>query len=205
MIRLRFTQGPVSGGVFSCEIVSSSESMVILRVSGAGSWDLFRHESGGHRWQRVPPTETKGRRHSSTFTVAVFRDKLDVDEINLDDIEFTAQVGHGPGGQHRNKTATAIRAVHVPTGETVFIQNERSQRSNLESATEEVVRRVQSKSAKRRKEKENASRKLQIGSGERSDKIRTVQEQNDRVIDHRTGNKCSVASYLKGEIWRLQK
>jgi peptide chain release factor 1 len=120
-----------------------------------------------------------------------------------DDVEFEATVGHGPGGQHRNKTATAIRATHRPTGETVFIQEERSQHANKQRALNILRCRVTDSLRNGSHLKQNESRQRQIGSGERSDKVRTVQEQNDRVIDHRTGKKCNVSAYLKGEIWRL--
>ena len=177
--------------------------MIILSVDGDGASELFAMESGGHRWQRIPPTETNGRRHSSTFTVAVFEDGVESIDFNEDDIEFEATVGHGPGGQHRNKTASAIRATHKPTGEVVFIQNARSQDANKREAIAVLRGRVTGKLRMESHGKKNSDRKSQIGTGERSDKIRTVQEQNDRVIDHRTGKKCSVANYLKGEIWTL--
>lgn len=112
-------------------------------------------------------------------------------------------MGHGPGGQHRNKTATAIRATHKVTGETVFIQSERSQNANKQRALEILRHRVSEKLHEASHGNLNKNRKDQIGSGERSDKIRTVQEQNDKVIDHRTGKKCNVSTYLKGEIWKL--
>lgn len=200
---LAFTQRRASGGVFRCEIVSELEGEITLSVSGSGAWELFSNEAGGHRWQRVPPTEQNGRRHSSTFTVAVFRDSKQALDFKEADIEFEATCGHGPGGQHRNKTATAIRATHKPTGEVVFIQDSRSQRSNLERAREILRQRVSEKAKSAASLSQNASRQSQIGTGERSDKIRTVQEQSDRVVDHRTNKKCNVATYQKGEIWRL--
>ena len=193
----------VSGGVFSCEILSDSESEIVLSVDGSGASELFEPESGGHRWQRVPPTEQNGRRHSSTFTVAVFGESGGGVEFNESDVEIEATVGHGPGGQHRNKTATAIRAVHKPTGVSVFIQDSRSQKTNMERALRTIRDKVASDIAAKNHAKQNDKRVRQIGTGERSDKIRTVQEQNDRVVDHRTGKKCSVANYIKGEIWRL--
>lgn len=193
-----------SGGLFSCDIVSEFDGEITLQVKGVGAWELFGQESGGHRWQRVPPTEQNGRRHSSTFTVAVFRDSGESFDFRESDIEFEATVGHGPGGQHRNKTASAIRATHKPSGEVVFIQDSRSQRTNLERAREILRQRVTDQAKQASSRSQNESRQNQIGSGERSDKIRTVQEQNDRVIDHRTNKKCNVAAYLKGEIWRLK-
>jgi peptide chain release factor 1 len=192
-----------SGGGFSCEMVSDSESEIVLRIAGNRAADLFRNEAGGHRWQRVPPTEQNGRRHSSTFTVAVFIGSESKAEFDESEIEFEATIGHGPGGQHRNKTATAIRATHKPTGIVVFIQSERSQQANKQRAIDTILDRVLEIRSGESHGRQNDTRKVQIGSGERSDKVRTVQEQNDRVIDHRSGKKCNVAAYLKGEIWRL--
>lgn len=185
-------------------MVSDRESELVLQVSGQGAWELFRHEAGGHRWQRVPPTESNGRRHSSTFTVAVFQDHgATRSAFSEQDVEIQATIGHGPGGQHRQKNATAIRAIHRPTGIVVFQQSERSQRDNLRLAIDTLRARVDGAAAAASHGRVNQDRQQQIGTGERSDKIRTVQEQNDRVIDHRTGKKISVARYLKGEIWRL--
>jgi peptide chain release factor 1 len=197
--------GLVGGGVFSCEVLSESDSQVVLAIDGDGAKELFLGESGGHRWQRVPVTEKNGRRHSSTFTVAV----MDADAVSRGgfdehDVRFEATVGHGPGGQHRNKTATAIRATHVPSGEVVFIQSERSQQANKQRALEVLRSRVLLSKVGKEHGERNSVRKAQIGSGERSDKVRTVQEQNGRVKDHRTGKSCSVSAYLKGEIWLLR-
>jgi len=202
-IWLLFMQRLVSGGVFSCSVLSSSDGDVVLEIDGPGAFELFRNEAGGHRWQRVPPTEQNGRRHSSTFTVAVFENSNNNINFNEEDIVFEATIGHGPGGQHRNKTATAIRAIHKPSGISAFIQSERSQQANKLKAIDIIKSRVLESLSNVAHNKINNVRKDQIGSGERSDKIRTVQEQNDRVIDHRSGKKINVASYLKGEIWKL--
>ena len=193
----------VSGGVFSCSVLSSSDGDMVLGIDGPGAFELFQNEAGGHRWQRVPPTEQNGRRHSSTFTVAVLGGSGPNIEFDENDVIFEATVGHGPGGQHRNRTASAIRATHKPSGITAFIQSERSQFANKARALEVVKSRVLEVLSGDAHGKVNVVRKDQIGSGERSDKIRTVQEQNDRVIDHRSGKQISVAAYRKGEIWRL--
>ena len=183
--------------------MSERDGEIICEAKGDGAFELFQNEAGGHRWQRVPPTETKGRRHSSTFTVAVFSDGEAREAFSIDDVTFEATVGHGPGGQHRNRTASAIRAIHRPTGTMAFIQTERSQHANKAKAIEVIRSRVAEATKGKAHNEKNSSRQQQIGSGERSDKVRTVQEQNDRVVDHRTGKKCNVARYLKGEIWRL--
>ena len=176
---------------------------MVLEIDGPGAFELFRNEAGGHRWQRIPPTEQNGRRHSSTFTVAVLNNSKNDDVFDENQVEFEATVGHGPGGQHRNRTASAIRATHKPSGITVFIQNERSQFANKARALEIIKSRVLESLSNVAHGKINNVRKDQIGSGERSDKIRTVQEQNDKVIDHRSHKQISVSSYLKGEIWKL--
>ncbi len=178
--------------------------MTVLRVEGEGAWELFKNEGCGHRVQRIPPTETKGRRHSSTFTVAVFIDEDRALQWNASDVKLEATRGHGPGGQHRNKTATAIRAVHAESGTSVFIQGNRSQKANKAEALEVMQQRMLQKAHNSSHKLQNASRQEQVGSGERSDKGRTVQEQHGCVTDHRTGKKCTLAAYNKGEIWRLQ-
>lgn len=103
--RLLFMRKRASGGVFNCEIVSDLPGIMVLQIKGDGAWKLFRHEAGGHRWQRVPPNERGGRVHSSTFTVAVFRDKQESGSVfDESDVEIQATMGHGPGGQHRQRT-----------------------------------------------------------------------------------------------------
>jgi peptide chain release factor 1 len=185
-------------------LISKFEGQIVLEVTGEGAFDLFKNEIGGHRWQRIPPTEQNGRRHSSTFTVAVFCEESSK-PVTFDEskVEYEALIGHGPGGQHRQKNATAIRAVYTPTGETVFIQNERSQHANKTIALNVLRERVIKKLSGLSHNKVNSNRKDQIGSGERSDKIRTVQEQNDKVVNHLNNKKCNLNSYFKGEIWRL--
>ncbi len=135
--------------------------------------------------------------------MAVFEgDEKQVD-FSDESVSLEATRGHGPGGQHRNKTSSAIRAVHEATGVSAFIQGERSQAANKRKAVEVVKTRVLQQVRNKTHELQNSHRKSQIGSGERSDKVRTVQEQNGRVVNHLTGKTCSLASYLKGEIWKV--
>lgn len=177
--------------------------MTVLAISGNGDWDLFQHESGGHRWQRKPPTESGDRTHSSTITVAVFKNqKADV-SVDDSEIELERTKGHGPGGQHRNKTESAVRAVHIPTGVTVFAQTERHQGQNKRKAVKELKRRVSEIHKSAIQSKERIDRKNQVGSGQRGDKIRTVQVQNGRVTNHLNGRKVDYKAYMKGEIWKL--
>ncbi len=135
--------------------------------------------------------------------MAIFLDENREVEWDESSVLLEATIGHGPGGQHRNKTATAIRAVHKDTGTTVFIQGNRSQKANKREAIDVVKSRVLQKARQSTHEADNRERNKQIGSGERSDKVRTVQEQNGRVVQHTNGKSCSLASYLKGEIWKL--
>jgi peptide chain release factor 1 len=195
---------PASGGVFSYSVEEEADGYIRLKIKGNGAWELFRNEGGGHRWQGIPVTEKNGRRHSSTFTVAVFLDEdREFNCFSEEDIKLEATVGHGPGGQHRNKTATAIRATHEGTGVSAFIQGSRSQQANKQKAMEVVKQRVLQKVRESTNELQNSHRKQQIGSGERSDKVRTVQEQHGKVTNHLTGKTCSLASYIKGEIWKI--
>lgn len=177
--------------------------MSVLEIHGKGDWDLFKHESGGHRYQRKPPTESGDRTHSSTITVAVFQESKKSVEIDDSEIELERTKGHGPGGQHRNKTESAIRATHAATGVTVFAQTERRQGQNKRKAVKELKRRVSEIHKTAIESAERDSRKQQVGSGQRGDKIRTVQVQNGRVTNHLNGKKMDVRAYLKGEIWRL--
>jgi peptide chain release factor 1 len=195
---------PASGGVFSFKVLSESENQINIEVDGPGSWDLFKNEAGGHRWQRIPPTENNGRRHSSTFTVAVFPKDETQELFDESQIEYKATIGHGAGGQHKNKTASAIHAINKINGDRVFIQNERSQHANKKIATEILKEKFINQVNNKNKNNKNAIRKNQIGTGERSDKVRTVQEQNNIVIDHVTNKKCSLTSYFKGDIWKLR-
>lgn len=107
------------GGGFSLEALSIRPAKILLRVSGAGAWEAFRYEGGGHRWQRVPPMEKRGRVHSSTVTVAVMQEISAAESpLDLRDVVFETYRGSGPGGQHRNTSDTAVKATHRPTGIT---------------------------------------------------------------------------------------
>jgi peptide chain release factor 1 len=185
--------------------VSDLPGVLTLRFRGPSALRLFGPEGGGHRWQRVPPTEKRGRVQTSSVTVAVLPEssssKLTVDPS---DVREDCYVGSGPGGQHRNKTATAIRLTHIPTGTVVCCENERSQGQNKRQAWAVLSARIASSVAEQRQSKENGARREQIGTGYRGDKIRTVQMQNDRVTNHVTGRKCSAKRYLKGELEAIQ-
>lgn len=174
----------------------------MLQVDGSGAFDAFKAESGGHRWQRVPPNERKDKTHSSTVTVAVIRDQPRSGFVMREsDLEITTCRGSGPGGQKRNKTDSAVQIKHKPTGLYVRCETERSQGQNKESARALLSARVQAIQEAKTNRAAVEDRRQQIGSGERSDKVRTVQMQNGQVVNHVTGRKAAVEKYLKGDIW----
>jgi peptide chain release factor 1 len=161
---------------------------VILAVKGRGAYSRLKFESGVHRVQRVPQTESQGRIHTSTATVAVMPEVDDV-EITLDerDLEITATFSSGPGGQHMQKNATAVRIVHKPTGMAVKVQTERSQTQNKRLGMLILQTRLQEMEEEKHNAAVAADRKAQVGTGERSEKIRTYNYPQGRVTDHRIG------------------
>jgi peptide chain release factor 1 len=161
---------------------------VILSVKGKGAYSRLKFESGVHRVQRVPVTESQGRIHTSTATVAVMPEVEDV-EITLDerDLEITATFAGGPGGQHMQKNATAARVVHKPTGMMVKVQTERSLTQNKRVAFGIIQARLQEIEEAKSHSEQAADRKSQVGTGDRSEKIRTYNYPQSRVTDHRVG------------------
>lgn len=173
-------------------------------MSGKGAEAAFEHESGGHRWQRVPPNEKRGRRHTSTVTVAVLP-VLEGLDATFDDseIEWYATRGSGAGGQARNKTSNAVQMKHIESGVSVRVETSRSQWENRQIARRLLASRL-TEWAVASLEKEFADdRRRKIGSGQRGDKIRTIRMQDNRVKDHRTGKTMPADVYLRGEIKEL--
>jgi peptide chain release factor 1 len=172
---------------------------VSVAFRGNGAHQAFKDEPGGHRWQRIPPNERKGRVHTSTVTVSVLEvsDRPTTD-VNDDDIELRTTKGSGPGGQHRNKTESCVVAVHRPTGISVKIDS-RSQHQNKQLAIATLKARVMEQARQRAGAAVAAERKQQVGSGMRGDKVRTYREQDDQVTDHRTGKKFSLKMWKRGE------
>ncbi len=176
-----------------CEIMSDSPSElggykeVVLRVEGDHVYGALRFESGGHRVQRVPSTESQGRIHTSACTVAVMPepDPQASIEINPADLRIDTYRASGAGGQHINKTDSAVRVTHLPTGIVAECQDDRSQHRNKAKALQVLLARIQEKDRLERSLKEAATRKGLIGSGDRSDRIRTYNFPQGRLTDHR--------------------
>jgi peptide chain release factor 1 len=159
---------------------------VIARIAGNGAYSKLKFESGGHRVQRVPATETQGRIHTSAATVAVMPEVTATDiEINPSDVRVDTYRASGAGGQHVNKTDSAVRLTHLPTGIVVECQDARSQHKNREQAWRVLAARIKQKQVSEKAAKEASERKSLIGSGDRSDRIRTYNFPQGRVTDHR--------------------
>jgi peptide chain release factor 1 len=175
------------------EVVSASESElggykeVVLRIEGDAVYGALKFESGGHRVQRVPATETQGRIHTSACTVAVLAepDEQEAVKINPSDLRIDTFRASGAGGQHINKTDSAVRITHLPTGIVAECQDGRSQHSNKAQALRVLTARIQEKERSERAAKDAAERKSLIGSGDRSDRIRTYNFPQGRLTDHR--------------------
>ena len=197
----RSTPDSSSGSAFEAELLERRPGFLLLRVEGPRAAALFRHEPGGHRYQRVPPTEKRGRVHTSTITVAVMPEpeagKVRVDPRDLDET-FTR--GSGKGGQHRNKTETAVVLVHRPTGVRVRIDGGRNQHVNRQHALDVLRARLQQRADEGASARHNARRRSQVGSGMRGDKVRTIAMQRGTVTDHRSGKTIALRDYRRGQL-----
>jgi peptide chain release factor 1 len=205
---LRLYSRYAEGKRWRAEIVGASEigvggyKEVVLSVKGHGAYSHFKFESGVHRVQRVPVTESQGRIHTSTATVAVMPEIEDV-EVTLDpnDLEITSTFSSGPGGQHMQKNATAIRVVHKPTGMQVNVQSERSQTQNKRLALSILQGRLQQIEEDKQHAVLAAERKSQVGTGDRSEKIRTYNYPQSRVTDHRIGySSYNLPAVMNGDL-----
>lgn len=183
---------------FDTEILEESEGGVgglkeiIVKITGFGAYSRFKYEGGTHRVQRIPETESKGRVHTSTITVAILPEVAEVDvDIKEEDLEIMTARASGAGGQHVNKTESAIRMVHKPTGLAVECQDQRSQLQNKMKALEILRARVYALEESKRATAIGEARLSQVGTGDRSEKIRTYNFPQDRVTDHRIGQNFS--------------
>lgn len=193
---------------FKCETTSENETglggfrEISFMVTGDGAYSRFKYESGVHRVQRVPETETSGRIHTSTATVAVLPEAEEVEvELDMNDLEIDTIKSSGAGGQHINKTESAVRMTHKPTGLVVECQDERSQRQNREKALRIMRSKLYEIKLREETEKIAADRKSQVGTGDRSERIRTYNFPQGRVSDHRIGlTLYSLESFINGDL-----
>lgn len=163
---------------------------IVAQVKGKGAGEAFQHEAGKHCVQRIPPTEKGSRKHTSMISVAVLPMKDDVErELDMNEVEIETTGGSGPGGQHQNKTESAVRAKHTPTGITVFI-NGRKQHQNKREALKILATKVVALQQEKVNTAYDKERKNQLGDGGRSDKVRTYNFLKGRAVDHRLNVKC---------------
>ena len=179
---------------WSIEVINANETElggfkeIVFMIEGTGAYSRLKYESGVHRVQRVPDTETQGRIHTSTVTVAVLPEAEDVElEINPADLKIDTFRSSGAGGQHINKTSSAIRVTHIPTGTVVECQDERSQYKNKDKALKILRSRLLDKAQREHDEAIASDRRSQVGTGDRSERIRTYNYPQGRVTDHRIG------------------
>ena len=175
---------------------------MVFEVKGRGAFSRLKHESGGHRVQRVPTTETQGRIHTSAATVAVLPEAEEVEvEIDPGDLRIDIYHASGHGGQNVQKVATAVRIIHNPTGIVAICQDERSQLKNRQRAMSVLRARLLDREVSRQQEEMAASRRSQVGSGDRSEKVRTYNYPQNRVTDHRIGvTSHNLERILLGEL-----
>jgi peptide chain release factor 1 len=193
------------------ELLTTSESPsggykeVIAEVTGGGAYSRLKFESGVHRVQRIPATEASGRIHTSTATVAVLPEAQEV-EVDIDDSDLRIETyrSSGPGGQSVNTTDSAVRITHLPSGLVVAIQDEKSQHKNRAKALAVLRARLFEAERARLAEERGEARRAQVGTGERSEKIRTYNYPDDRVTDHRVGVTVhNLPGLLEGDLDRL--
>ena len=178
---------------WKCEVLSTAASDLggykeyIVSIAGQNVYRLMQYEAGTHRVQRVPETETQGRVHTSAMTVAVLVEPSEEEKLQIDekDLQIDTYRASGAGGQHVNRTDSAVRITHIPTGTLVACQEERSQHKNKEKAMRLLVSRIVEEQRRKAKEEMSAIRQSQVGTGDRSERIRTYNFPQNRITDHR--------------------
>jgi peptide chain release factor 1 len=195
---------------YRIEVLASSESEVgglkeiVFAVAGPSAFGRLHYESGGHRIQRVPETETQGRIHTSIATVAVLPEAEEVEvEVREEDLRVDTFRSGGPGGQNVNKTSSAVRLTHLPSGLVVVCQDESSQHKNRAKAMRVLRARLFEIEDRKRRESRDANRKSQVGSGDRSERVRTYNVPQNRVTDHRLKENYNFERVVEGDLDEL--
>lgn len=187
----------LSGGVFDVTILENRSGFISMLIEGKNAMKVFGNEAGGHRFQRIPPTEKRGRVQTSTVTVAVLEENKFNFELDLNDVRYIMTRGTGPGGMHKNKTDSCVVATHEPTGLSVRI-DARDQHKNKALATRILAERVSEHYYLQQTKERSLKRKAQVGGGMRGDKRRTYRVRDDKVVDHITGKSWKFSKWIKG-------